>query len=195
MRRRTSAFAVTAILALLVSGCSIIGRFRSATSDEALMREAERLSPSTGSPVPDGRVILVKKGNTLGALILRDQTVAGTGDSVRYNYYYRSDGKGAFSASEASRYKHGTGVVSKPESPPVRWLLIRFGPFAVRWSPHMTGSGWISYDHIRGERVAPGDLRISVTSETDINRVDAADSRWIYKGSPSDPGVTATARK
>jgi hypothetical protein len=64
-----------------------------------------------------------------------------------------------------------------------------FGPFSIGWSGHTDGEGYIYYEHFAGEKIEPDCVRVCVTGERDITKIDAADPKWLYKGSPSDSGV------
>jgi hypothetical protein len=143
---------------------------------------------ATQDAVRDGAVVLVKKGNCYGAFIPRGQHVRPEG--LAFGWYYRTDGKGVFTAmaSTAVRSGRGSGIVVKGEV----GQFIRFGPFSVPWSAHGDGEGYLYYQHYEGEKVAPGDQMLCVTNETDIAKIDATDPKWVYKGAPTDPGMRVT---
>jgi len=142
-------------------------------------------------PVSDGVVVLAKRGKSYGALIPRKQRLLP--DSLEYEWYYRSDGKGTFRLQERGSFRQGVGRGIPDRSKP--GLAIRFGPFFIGWSGHTDGEGFLYYDRCAGERVSPDDLRLCVTKETDIQRIDATDPKWLYKASPVDPGVRASRHK
>lgn len=150
---------------------------------------------SSATPsVPDGRVVLVKKGAVFGALILRNQCMTDQ-EKGEYEWYYRTDGKGTFSRKERNSFRHGFGKVSGRDAPGPHNESITFGPFVVGWSGHMEGAGWLYYGRFPNEKIADDDVRICITSETSVEKVNATDSKWIYKGSPSDPGITAGSHR
>ncbi|MHB1001572.1 MAG: hypothetical protein ACYC27_20215 [Armatimonadota bacterium] len=129
------------------------------------------------SPVNNGDIVLVKKGNIYGAFIPGNQEMEP--ETLDYDWYYRTDGKGTFRSSESSEFKHGNG----------KGAPIKFGAFTIGWSGNMKGKGFIYYKHENGGRVSPDDIRICVTGETDIEKIDAADGRWLYRASTTDRGV------
>lgn len=144
--------------------------------------------------VPDGTVVLVKKGKALGAFILRNQRTDGRGPLI-YDYCYRTDGRGEFNRCSLQGCVCGSKRIPAQYNAGPDFQVVVFGPFRIPWSANDNGKGWLYYPRRSGEKVAPGDLQICVTSESDMKRINATDSKWIYRGSPSDPGVTATLRK
>jgi hypothetical protein len=128
------------------------------------------------NPIPDGAIVLVRSGTAYGAFILRSQKVQP--ESTEYSWYYRTDGKGVFNKNESSVYS-GNGMSDGELNNP-----IKFGPFKIRWSANTEGQGWIYYQHSVGARTKPEDLQMCITSERDINAIDASDPKWIYRTSP-----------
>jgi hypothetical protein len=157
------------LLVLYVAGCTLGPRYN-----------------SVSTKVHDGQIVLLRKGaGTYGAFIPKSQRMSP--EQVKFAWYYREDGKGTFPPSQAGQYKTGTGVGVPDGSVP--YMMARFGPFSLGWSGHEDGEGGLYYSHFGGETVAPDDVRICVTGETDIRKIDATDPKWIYKGSPTDPGI------
>lgn len=146
-------------------------------------------------PVSDGRIVLVKSGRALGAMILRGQPQPSRNggidrhDDLVWEWYYRTDGKGTFKASESGLYHHGKGSQFNWES------QIEFGPFRLGWSSCTKGQGWILYDEFPQLRTPPNHTVICATSHTDVTKIDAASSKWIYKANQADPGVHADGSK
>lgn len=136
--------------------------------------------------VPDGFVILVRRGNTFGCFIPRNKRRKD--ESLEYDWYYRTDGIGKFSADDpdvhhehsfAGPYRRGQGLVS-----------VNFGPFKIEWSSDDQGWGWLYYDGYRGrETIAADDLRICSTDCKSIELIDARSAEWIYKAYVRDPGL------
>jgi hypothetical protein len=166
------------------------------------------------APVPNGTIVLLKKGNTYGAFVPYNQQpsigvlpgrslppptpfrLAKPPKPLRleYAWYYRSDGKGTFRGAERGRFD--SGYAKKPkqkELPP--WYLIGFGPFSVGWEGVAEGYGWLYYPRFSNQKVMPGDQLMCVTKETDISKINATDPKWIYKGSPTDLGIHADGSK
>jgi hypothetical protein len=96
---------------------------------------------------------------------------------MSFMWCFRSDGKGILDPKDPAITK-GLGSGSR----------IRFGPFDVNWSSNSNGWGWIYYKHFPGDSIAPTSPRICITDLRVLDNVDAADAKWTYKGSPSDPG-------
>ncbi len=128
------------------------------------------------APVSDGVVVLVRKGNQYGAFVTSPRS--SSLEVVSYKWSFRSDGCGRLDASDPQ--------VQSGEATDVP---IQFGPFLVAWSAHTITSGWLYYEKTPGDPIAPVDLRICVTDETDIRNVDACDRKWIYKASTVDAGI------
>ena len=129
--------------------------------------------------VSDGSIVLVKKGRAYGAFILHKQEVTST--QIEYDWYYRTDGNGTFRSEDSDSLHAGTAVSDR----------IRFGPFVIGSSQASAGKGYIYYERFLGCKVGPDDMRICVTREGDIQGIDATDSRWLYKASPTDQESTS----
>ena len=143
-------------------------------------------------PICNRQIVLMRKGsNCYGAFIPTNQTLNPIG--VKYTWYYRKDGKGTFKQSDKTHYK--TGVKSLSSDKLVPFFYTSFGPFGFRWSGNEEGKGWIWYSHTEGEPVSPDNVMICITNETNIEKINATDPKWIYKGSPSDPGIRANGKK
>jgi hypothetical protein len=164
---------VAVVCAALVA--ALIAQFASSRPTEGISAEVE-------PPVEDGEVILLMKGDALGAVILTKQTM--DPERVSYDWCYRTDGNSTFRAQDARHYR--SGHVSNATE-------ISFGRFSVSWSGHDNGSGYLYYQHFPGQPVAGDDLRICVTHRRNLEQIDARDPRWLFKGSPSDPGVRLTS--
>jgi hypothetical protein len=136
------------------------------------------ISSAVEPPVENGEIVLLTKGEAIGAVILTRQTMKP--ERVSYDWFYRTDGGGTF-RSQDSQSIH-CGQVHNATT-------VSFGPFSLSWSIHDSSSGFLYYEKFPGSIVAEDDIRICVTHELDLERIDAFDSRWLYKGSPSDVGV------
>jgi len=155
-----------------IDNSSIMVMYRSPSFCKDVHKWETGISSCHPKPIPDGILVLVKKKNTYGAFILSQQSVWEE-EKASYKWWYRTDGDGDLTHNSVIT---GSGACNASEQ-------IRFGPFIVRWSGNMAGKGWISYDYMPGEDVPDHGLRICVTGETSINGIDAADSKWKYKGS------------
>ncbi len=134
------------------------------------------VSSGVDDPVGKDVVVLLRKGDQYGAFTLTAQNQSA--ETVTYKWYYRSDGQGTFAATD--EYVQ-TGTASGPP--------IAFGPFSVGWSIHTSDSGWLYYDKMPGDKNSSDDLRICVTDQTDISKIDARDPTLIYKVSIIDAGI------
>jgi hypothetical protein len=128
-----------------------------------------------GESIPNGKVVLVRLGDSYGAFILTNQFL--NPERMEFTWYLRTDGKSVFDAQDPAVSK-GMGSGSK----------IRFGPFNVSWSGAGNGQGWIYYRHFAGDAIASNSVRICVTDLGTVNTINASDPKWIYKGSPADTG-------
>jgi len=125
--------------------------------------------------IPNGTVVLVRKGHSYGGFILTDQTVRP--ENMKYSWFYRTDGKGILDSNDPNVFTgHGEGS------------RIQFGSFEISWSGNQDGRGFIYYKHMAGDKIEPSDLHICVTDKKAIDGIDASAKEWIYKGSPTDEG-------
>jgi len=144
------------------------------------------------TPIRSGQIVLLRKGaKNYGAFIPTSQSMVP--EQLRFTWYYRTDGNGTFKPTETARYRSGSGPVGQDRSVP--YNVAQFGPFSLGWSGHDDRQGYIYYRHFEGDVVSPDDDLICVTEETDITRIDATDPKWVYKGSPTDPGIRANGQK
>lgn len=147
---------------------------------------------SSAGLVRNKRIVLLRKGpNCYGAFIPTSQHIMP--DKLKYRWYYRTDGKGTFKRSEAAEYKSGSGVGVDDSHVP--WLMARFGELGVGWSCHQVGEGHVYYSKFSNDPVSLDDERICITKETNIEKIDATDPKWVYKASPADPGIRANGEK
>jgi len=146
------------------------------------------ISSAHPSPVPDGTVVLVKRGGAYGALVLEGQTTTRiegqtvTPEGTMFRWWFRTDGDGHLDAGPPW-VKSGAGGFDAKSNPGTELV---FGPFTVRWSANMDGWGWIYYAVAPGKPVPAGAALICVTELKDIAGLDASDPRWRYKGAPID---------
>src|ERR1017187_572052 len=128
-----------------------------------------------GESTPNGKVVVVRLGDSCGAFILTNQFL--NPERMEFTWYLRTDGKSVFDAQDPA-VTTGTGSGSK----------IRFGPFSVSWSSAEDGRGWIYYQHFPGDTITSNSVRICVTDLGTITAINASDPKWIFKGSTSDTG-------
>lgn len=141
-----------------------------------------------GRGVPDDFVILVRQANTFGCFIPRNQCKKG--ESVEYDWYYRTDGVGRFDARDP-QVQSGHGFAGPYITGSGTSVTIKFGPFTIPWSGNERGWGYIYYDYNPDppDGSAPDVLRICSTDTKSVNLISARDDRWIYKSCRKDPGL------
>ena len=141
-----------------------------------------------GRGTPDDFVILVRRGDTFGCFIPRNQFKKG--ESVEYEWYYRTDGLGRFSANDP-QVQSGRGFAGPYISGSGQSLHITFGPFSIPWSGNGAGWGFVYFDYnpVPADRSAPDVLRICSTDIKSLNLIDARDAHWLYKSHRGDPGL------
>ena len=134
--------------------------------------------------VRDGKVVLVRRGQTYGGIIMRNQKPSqdGSGDVATYEWVYRDDGDDRLDPGRR-RVRSGRGTVQPLDGMP--GMRIAFGPFELRWSVRSDGVGYLYYPDPADE--LSDDERQSVAF-TDAEEFDlrAADERWQYRGSYTD---------
>ena len=141
-----------------------------------------------GRGVPDDFVILVRSGDTFGCFIPRNQFKKG--ESVEYEWHYRTDGHGRFGPNEA-QVQSGHGFAGPYVSGSGQSLTITFGPFSIPWSGHGSGWGFVYFDYnpVPRDRSGPDVLRICSTDIKSLHLIDARDARWVYKSHREDTGL------
>ena len=90
------------------------------------------------TPVPDGTIVLVKKGDALGAFVLKNQ-VLDSNEAAEYTWYYRTDGQATFLSDEAHLFQQGEGKTSEVRRSDRPFTHIEFGPFRIGWSAKAKG--------------------------------------------------------
>jgi hypothetical protein len=143
-----------------------------------------------GRPIPDGFAVLVRQGDTFGCFIPRNQWKKG--ESLEYDWYYRSDGLGPFSTDDpnvqsghsfAGPYVSGQGPVK-----------VKFGPFDLEWSGNEPGWGYVYYcGDFSGNARAPDLTRICTTTYKTVRYLNARSAEWLYKANADDPGLRGDA--
>lgn len=139
-----------------------------------------------GRPIPDGFVVLVRKGDVFGCFVPIEQGVKG--ESLKYKWYYRTDGSGVLDPNSPA-VESGESFVG-PYQTGGESLYVTFGPFSVSWSGHGQGWGFLYYDYqaLDEDRTTPT-VAICATNQRVVDYLDARDSQWIYKRYPGDTGV------
>jgi hypothetical protein len=138
-------------------------------------------STANESPVPNGRIVLLKRNNETAAFILTNQTLSP--EQTDFYWYYRSDGKGTFSAGD-------TAVSSGFMSNASHTLQLTFSTFTVDWSIHSNGMGWVYFSRSPLELGKAADYLMCVTTETNVAAIDANSPSWNYR---ARPGVNVRA--
>ena len=124
-------------------------------------------------PVPDGNVVLVRKGGKYGAFVLYKQKTEP--ERAEYEWWYQSDGSGNL---DKSLRTVSTGRGETPK--------IKFFDFEISWSANTDGKGWIYYKHFPGDEARKDDLHFCVTNLKSVEGINASDSIWKYKATPVD---------
>jgi hypothetical protein len=146
-------------------------------------------------PVPDGFIILVRRGDTFGCFIPRNQ--GAKGESLEYDWYYRSDGKGSLNPDDPN--VHSGHAFAGPYVLGAGLVRVTFGPFDMELSGSDPGWGYVYYQHRNSAKKSDGTrdyetlsddhLRFCSTDAKSVVLVDARDARWIYRAYNGDEGV------
>jgi hypothetical protein len=137
-------------------------------------------------PIYDGHIILVFCEGTFGAFV----PIAQSSNSMKYDWYFRTDGQATFDPADPA-VQVGSGEINVAEG--TTGGHVSFGPFSMFWSECEAGRGWLYYDALAGGRIEPSDVRICLTGETDVSRINGVESEWIYRAFPGDAGLPASA--
>ncbi len=138
----------------------------------------------TEVPIVDKNIVLLKKGKAYGALIFNNQNSDNNGSLYDCTFYYREDGQGTFSKKDVNTHW-------KEFKLPLEYKnnLLSFGPFNIRYYPSIRGTGAIIYNYhsrVPIKEIKPDALRICITEERDISKIDATNKKWNYLASPVD---------
>jgi hypothetical protein len=183
--------AVTALCAtflyLIILGWS---SYRRHAEDVSVMKMDERIKDrgERGSEVVrNGQVVLVQKGKALGAFVTEGYGVHNGKDVLQYRWYYRADGQGRFDAADANVFS-GTSIATRGAPTRDRRIgdiFITFGPFEIKWGRvNKKHWGWVSYNR-------ESTMRLCITDESRLDRLNALDPAWRYKLTGYDRGAAA----
>ena len=162
MRRRHLLF-VIAVATIVTVSCKDARRGQSSANE---------------SPVPDGRIVLLKRKSEAAAFILENQSMSP--EQTDFYWYYRSDGKGTFPIGDPAV---SSGFVSNASR-------VAFSTFSVPWSINSNRMGWVYFSSSPIEFSKAADYIMCVTTETNLAAIDANDRSWKYR---ARPGVNVRA--
>ena len=145
------------VAALVASGCKDVRRGQSSANE---------------SPVPDARIVLLKRTNEAAAFILKNQR--GSPEQTDFYWYYRSDGRGTFPVGDPAV---SSGFVSNASQ-------VAFSTFKVQWSINTEGMGWVYFSSSPTEFGNGADYLMCVTTETNLATIDANNRTWSYRARP-----------
>ncbi|MDF7801330.1 hypothetical protein P4C99_17765 [Pontiellaceae bacterium B1224] len=126
--------------------------------------------------VSDGQVVLVNKGDVVGAYQLFGQEMSSPGNphgSALLKWAYCSTNSGVLNLNNC---KQGDIKISNSEK-------IEFGPFSsIRWSIRSEGKGRVYYPDPDGTlKGDPGREFVAITDEYSMDGINWSDSKWKYK--------------
>ena len=121
------------------------------------------------TPVPDGHVVLVKRGPEHGAFILSHQTAQP--ETTDYQWYYRADGQGGFSTSDPAVLSGHVTNATK----------IAFQSFSIGWSINGDGKGWVYFSKLPTQMGRNADYEMCITTATNLAGLNPADRKWHYQ--------------
>lgn len=118
--------------------------------------------------IADGQLVLVRRGQAYGGLIIDYHEAAGA-SKAGYRWWYREDGSGDLAGAGALS---GAGTCSLHDG-------IEFGPFKFGWSCGTEGSALYFGNLLGGSRIDRA-LGICATDLGSVAGVDAAAANWRY---------------
>jgi len=129
--------------------------------------------------ISEGTIVLLKSGITNAAFLVTKQSMSP--EVLDYTWFFRCDGKSTFDAKDPACV---TGVVTNAKG-------IAFGPFDIQWSTAGGACGYVYYPSRYRWIKMPwsgywayrvlGGPAMAVTTERDLNKVDAKDKRWKFQ--------------
>lgn len=152
-----AAFVAITLATFLAAGCKDARRGQSNANE---------------SPVPDGRIVLLKRTNEVAVFVLKNQKV--TPEQTDFQWFYRADGKGTFPAGDPAV---SSGYVSNATK-------VAFSTFTVEWSINTGGMGWVYFSSSPVEFGKTADFLMCVTTETNLSVIDANNRSWKYRARP-----------
>jgi len=187
--------------------------YKSPTFDECAHVWHESVSKAAPASIKNGKVILLKQGDAYAAILPTEQSGESwnftvsypgrpeqnvgnrhipeikprdekTGASVEwivYRWVYRKDGSGLLDQSSplvksgvtVSTGASGDGVIVQDIQ--IDWSLL--------WGEE---EGFLYYPRFPGEPMLPEEPQFCITSLSSFEKLDAADTKWTYKGAISD---------
>jgi len=135
-------------------------------------------SQANETPVPDGRIVLLKRNSEVAAFVLKNQRASP--EQTDFDWYYRSDGKGAFPVGDPAVT---SGSISNATQ-------VAFSTFTVQWSINTGRMGWVYFSSSPVDFGKKADFVMCVTTETNLANIDANDRAWKYR---ARPGVNVQA--
>ena len=134
---------------------------------------AKAMAPSDPSvatgPIPDGVIVLVRKGDNVGAFVPTAQTL--NPEQINYEWYYRTDGKPRLDVADPA-VSSGRATAAWQSGQPL--ARVQFGPFSIKWSGSDNGWGWLYYD------VADDPQQLCVTGRQTFVGVNPSDPKWVF---------------
>lgn len=125
--------------------------------------------------MPLGRILLVRRNNEYGAVILTSNAKEGS-DSAKYEAYYQGDGSGDFLRSSVQLRK---GDLSQSKSFGIGRLSFDFGNQNIECGPIRLGwssGGWIYFYSTRQKQGDYG-IELAPTNWTRTSQVSSFDNR------------------
>jgi len=172
-RRRRFRFRLRTLFLLMLVPIGVIQLFH--WRNEVLRaKKREELNGMGGVAaflVEDGDLVLFRKAETFGALVVTAQRLKP--EEMEFEWYYREDGGGNLATPNAA-VVHGESTASIPTSS----VNIRFGPFELQWSGGDNGFGWLYFPHSESSDSL---TEVCHVGRKRLDRIDAADPRWVFE--------------
>ena len=145
------------------------------------------LQPLCRGAVPNRVIVLLRRGGAYGAILFSRQAGGpGSARSVKYEWVWRADGKGALDPRDPDVASGGGEAELPAES--FDAAAIVFGPFELYWNAAGEGYGALECGLPSFVLSVTPPLLCCVTTEDSFNDLNASDPEWRYDPPPLASG-------
>ncbi len=180
-KRKRLRYNLRTLLILMLVFCVVTASFKLLRDSMIANNRAWLLSHggSNAALLNDGDIILLRYGDTCGAIVVKAQSMAP--EKLEFDWYYRQDGDGRV-FERVTAVSNGASIASIPTS----MNNIHFGPFDLQWSGGDSGMGWFYYPD-------SSTVEFCIIPQQPLKDIDVMSEQWEFisakdnEGSPVSP--------